>query len=86
MDNINDWDQLKKSVQDIHEAIVGSTNKVGLIEWQRTQDVKITDLAARLTRLELAKESVVGQVLNKLWVAVWAAFMGLMASKIGGGN
>lgn len=83
MDNINDWDQLKKSVQDIHEAIVGSTNKVGLIEWQRTQDVKITDLAARLTRLELAKESVVGQVLNKLWVAVWAALMGLMASKIG---
>jgi hypothetical protein len=84
VDNINDWDQLKKSVQDIHEAIVGSTNKVGLIEWQRAQDVKLVDLGARLTRLEQARESVISQVLKQLWIAAWASFMGILASKIGG--
>lgn len=78
-----EWDNLRKSVQDIHEAIVGSTNKVGLIEWQRAQDVKLADLGARLTRLEQARESVMTQVLKQLWITAWAAFMGILAAKMG---
>ena len=79
----DEWDRLKQSVQDIHEAIVGNTNKVGLIEWQRTQDVKLTDLAARITRLESTKESFTSQILNKVWILAWAALMGAIGSKMG---
>jgi hypothetical protein len=85
MDN-QDWNDLRKSVSDIHEAIVGSTNKVGLIEWQRAQDVKLADLGARLTRLESAKDSVIATILRQLWLAAWASFIGALAYKIGGGN
>lgn len=83
MDQSDEWMKLKQSVQDIHEAIVGNTTKVGLIEWQRTQDVKLTDLAARITRLETSKESFVSQVLNKVWILAWAAMMGAVGSKLG---
>lgn len=79
-----EWEELKKSVKDIHEAIVGSTSRVGLIEWQRSQDTKIVDLATRITKIEMTKESVISQILNKLWLAAWAAVTGIMASKLGG--
>lgn len=83
MDQSDELKSIRQSLQDIHEAIVGNTSKVGLIEWQRTQDVKLTDLAARLTRLEASKEGFVSQVLNKVWILAWAALMGAIGSKMG---
>lgn len=83
MDQSDELKQIKQSIQDIHDAIVGNTTKVGLIEWQRTQDVKLTDLAARITRIEASKESFISQVLNKVWILAWAALMGAIGSKMG---
>lgn len=81
-----EWAELKQAVKAIYESIVGTTDKVGLIEWQRNQDVKITDLQTRITRLEDAKESAIKTVVRQLFLAAWAAILGAMTAKFGGGH
>jgi len=70
-------------LQDIHNAVVGTTTKVGLIALNIAQDVRIGQLEDRIKSLEAAKASSVKAVLDKVFTTAWAALMGWLASNLG---
>lgn len=73
-----------RMLQDIHDAVVGSTEKVGLIALNIAQDVKMSGLEERIKALEVAKATSIRSVLDKLFTTAWAAFMGwLLSSSVG---
>jgi len=70
-------------LQRIHDTVVGSTEKIGLIALNIAQDVKLSQLEDRIKVLEAAKAASVKTILDKLFTTAWAALMGWLASSIG---
>lgn len=71
-------------LQRIHDAVVGNTEKVGLIALNIAQDVRLQQLEERIKALEVAKATSIKTVLDKVFTTAWAALMGWMASNLGG--
>jgi len=71
-------------LQRIHDVVVGSTERVGLIALNIAQDVKLQQLEDRIKALEVAKAMSIKSVLDKVFTTAWAALMGWLASNMSG--